>query len=165
VKIQIKHRWNGRTLYEGEYDSLATALIAGVRARADLKGAYLKGADLEGADLEGAYLKPIRDDIFKILESAPLEARTLREALAAGQVNGSCYEGECACLVGTIANARGCNYLDRVAMGGLVPNGGRPAERWFLAIQPGMSASHPVVEITLQWIDEWLAANTLATKP
>jgi hypothetical protein len=41
---------------------------------------------------------------------------------------------------------------------GLTPNSVRPAERWFTAIRPGMPSTHPVVALTLHWIDEWLAA-------
>jgi Family of unknown function (DUF5758)/Pentapeptide repeats (8 copies) len=52
----------GSVLFECDADSLKDALVAAVRQRADLQGAYLRdaylrGADLRGADLQGAYLQ------------------------------------------------------------------------------------------------------------
>ena len=57
MKIQIKHRFNGSILFEGEFGSLKFALIAAVKSGAYLRGAYLRGAYLSGADLRGAYLR------------------------------------------------------------------------------------------------------------
>jgi hypothetical protein len=59
--IEIKHRFSGAVLWSGEEPSLRGAVIAAVKAGADLAGAYLAGAylagaDLAGADLAGAYL-------------------------------------------------------------------------------------------------------------
>ena len=63
----ITSRFDGRTLYECEAESLLKALRTAVRSGADLcgadlrgaylRGAYLCGADLSGADLRGAYLR------------------------------------------------------------------------------------------------------------
>jgi hypothetical protein len=66
--------------------------------------------------------------------------------------------------VGTIAAARGCFYTE---MPGIKPNGGRPAERWFLAIRPGCTPDKsPVATLTLEWITEWSkAAQEMATAP
>jgi hypothetical protein len=41
----------------------------------------------------------------------------------------------------------------------LLPDANRPAERWFLAINPWMSRNHPIVKVTLEWLDEWVAKN------
>jgi hypothetical protein len=65
------------------------------------------------------------------------------------------YEGDCCCLVGTIANACGAPY--RTLAGGLTPNSSRPAERWFLGIKPGDTPeTSQIVAITVGWIDEFV---------
>jgi uncharacterized protein YjbI with pentapeptide repeats len=60
MKIEIKSLL-GSVLFEGDFASLADAVIAAVKARAnlsdaDLSGADLRGANLRGANLSGAYL-------------------------------------------------------------------------------------------------------------
>jgi hypothetical protein len=120
---------------------------------ADLGGANLRGANLRDANLRDANLTPIRDDFWAVLCSAPAEVAGLRKALIEGRVDGSTYEGDCACLVGTLANVRQCNYA---AIPGLAPNGDRPAERFFLAIKEGDTpeTSEPA-KIAVEWIDEF----------
>ena len=61
MKIEIKNRFNGSILFEGEFESLKVALEIAVKGDADLRdaylsGAYLRGANLSGADLSGADL-------------------------------------------------------------------------------------------------------------
>ena len=117
---------------------------------ADLEGANLEGADLKGADLEGANLAKIKENFLLILETAKPEIEFLKSALENGKVNGSVYTGECACLIGTIANARKCdvNTLEK--------NLYSPAERWFLGIKPrDIAESNQIVKITLDWIEEF----------
>ena len=114
-------------------------------------------ADLRGANLDGADLSRIREDLYAVLGSAPNEVPALLQALRDGRVDGSTYEGDCACLVGTIAKARGCYYNE---VSGLPPDSSRPAERWFLAIRKGdRPADNQVAAITERWIAEWVAAR------
>jgi hypothetical protein len=121
---------------------------------ANLERANLEGANLRGANLEEANLEPIRSDLHSVLDSAPQEVTGLLAALRAGKIDGSTYEGDCACLVGTIANVRGCSYKI------LAPDHSRPAERWFLAIRTGDTpASSQIARITESWIQEWLAGR------
>ena len=185
MQIQIKHRCNGTVLFEGEFETLASALVEAVSKDADLRGAdlrganlrganlgganlyganlgganlygaNLRGANLRGANLGGANLAPIRTDFFDVLLRAPGEVAALRQALIDGRVDGSTYSGDCACLVGTIANARGCEKDDLVT---IEPDSDRPAERWFMNIHPGDTPekSH-VAKLTVEWVDEFLA--------
>ena len=148
---------------------------------ADLRGANLRGADLSGANLSGAnliganliganlsdanlsgaknipqeYFDLCRDDIFSVLSSAPQEARGVLAALEGGKVDGSTYEGACACLVGTIANIRGCDYHDL----GIKPDGSRPAEQFFMQIKAGDTPeTNPAAKMAFDWIAGWIAS-------
>jgi hypothetical protein len=141
--------------------SLADASLAG----ADLTGASLTcadltRADLAGASLAGADLTPIRDDLWAVLSAAPAEVDGLRAAIAAGRVDGSTYDGDCACLVGTIAHIRGVAYTD---LGVIQPNSARPAERFFLIVRRGDTPDRcDAARIAMEWIDQWLAAMRAA---
>src|SRR3990167_803422 len=121
---------------------------------ANLTGANLSGADLMDANLMDANLTIIRDDLWAVLSSAPAEVPALLQALANGKVDGSTYSGTCACLVGTIANARGC---DVNSLGALKPQSWRPAERFFLGIKPGDTPENSqAAKLAHEWASEWL---------
>jgi hypothetical protein len=125
---------------------------------ADLSEAYLTVANLTGANLSEAILEPIKKDFLSAILYLPGEIPFLRQALVDGRVDGSTYEGECACLAGTMAHATGLNW-EEFQEEHLMPIGsGSPRERWFLAICQGDTPeNNPVVAITLGWIDEALA--------
>jgi hypothetical protein len=90
-----------------------------------------------------------------VLSSAPAEVEGLRLAIIEGRIEGSTYEGECACLVGTIANVRHENYLN---LGALRPNSYRPAECFFLAIHKGDTPeTNQFSKLALEWVDQWLS--------
>jgi uncharacterized protein YjbI with pentapeptide repeats len=98
-----------------------------------------------------------RNDFRQIISTAHAEIPALIAALRAGKVNGSTYSGECACLVGTIANARGVDVYT------LPTNSSRPAERWFLMISkgdtpgnnsPGAIAAGKAIEWALEYCAE-----------
>lgn len=193
MKVEIKHRWNGTVLFTAELEprfeaepfgvqlgeaaklaveaeaNLSGANLSGANLReanlsgADLSWADLSGADLSGADLREADLTPIRDDIWAVLSAAPAEVEGLRQALIEGRVDGSTYSGECACLVGTIANIRATNVHQ---LGALKPNAGRPAERFFLAIREGDTPeTNQCSMLALRWVDEWLCNMRAAFGP
>ena len=126
------------------------------RARLDgasLVGARLDGASLVGAILDSASLVPIRNDMWAVLTMAPLEVPALIAALNEGRVDGSAYEGECACLVGTIANARKCSHD---AIEGLEPDSSRPAECFFMGIKKGDTPeTNQVSKLARDWSLEW----------
>ena len=165
MPITITSRWTGSIVFSVETPSLKLALEAGVKSRADLRDAHLTGADLMRADLtdahltgavlRDAHLTPVRDDLWAVLSAAPAEVGGLRTALIEGRVDGSTYEGTCACLVGTLANVRHCKYTE---ITGLFPNSRRPAERFFLAIHRGDTPENSAfAKLAVEWIDAWLA--------
>jgi hypothetical protein len=150
------------------YAYLSGANLSGANLRgADLSDAYLSGANLRGADLSDAYLSgadltPVRDDLWAVLSSAPREVPALIAALKAGRVDGSTYEGECSCLVGTIATARNSAIGD---LGSLKPNSSRPVERFFLSINRGDTPeTNQFSKMALEWSEEWLATMQAAFK-
>ena len=96
--------------------NLREANLYGANLRgADLRGANLRGANLRGANLSGAnektlpqdYINQCSRDILFILGCLKKEVPALKQMLIDGKVNGSQYEGECACLIGSLANADG----------------------------------------------------------
>jgi hypothetical protein len=112
---------------------------------ANLRGANLRGANLYGADLYGADLKNLPQDfinqcsrdILFILACLKNEVPSLRKMLIEGKVDGSQYEGECAGLIGSLANADGgmekvCSAIPFYEKG--THNYG---EMWFLNIRKG----------------------------
>jgi hypothetical protein len=131
---------------------------------ANLRDADLRDADLSDADLSDADLGFFKTDFFDVLIRAPREIAGLREALVAGRVDGSTYEGACACFVGTISNVRGVSYE---SLGnGIKPNSSRPAERWFMSIRKGDTPeTNQVSRVTVEWIDEFVGLLAMATVP
>lgn len=125
---------------------------------ADVTGASFRHATFTNTNLRQANLATIRTDFFEVLSACPNEVDGLEQAIRDGQIDGSTYSsyGKCCCLVGTIAGIRQTPY-DCVL--GLVPDSARPAERWFLAMTPGMRVTHQIVAITLEWINEWRKEN------
>jgi hypothetical protein len=132
---------------------------------ADLRSANLRSADLRSADLYGARdlpntaLSPIREDIRKILDATPHEVGGLLQAIWDGKVDGSTYTGDCACLVGTIAKVRRCEYD---AIPGLVPDSNRPAEQWFVNIRKGDTpVTNPAAAFACAVIAEWMHERSI----
>jgi uncharacterized protein YjbI with pentapeptide repeats len=147
--------------------NLSYANISGANlSEANLSGANLSYANISGANLSyanisGANLSQFKNDIFDVLLRAPNEIEGLRQSLIDGKVDGSAYEGDCACLVGTLANIRNCDY--RLLNNGIYPNASRPAEQWFMLIKKGDTPEiNNVSKITVEWIDEFLGLFALA---
>jgi hypothetical protein len=134
--------------------SLVGARLDGARlVRASLVGARLDGASLVGARLVRANLKPIQDDFDAVLLAAVSEMDGLEKALFSGQVDGSTYSGPCACLVGTIAKVRGCDYRK---LDGLTPDASRPIETFFLAIRKGDTPeTSQFAALAVDWIRDF----------
>lgn len=131
---------------------------------ADLKGANLTGANIAGThlyraningiDLNVADLSEIKRDLYEILDRVPNEVPGLLKALREGRIDGKTYEGDCACLVGTIANLRDCSFM---SIPGVTPDEDRPAEQWFRLIRLGNTpGTNQAAAITEQWILEWM---------
>ena len=165
MKIEIKHRVTGSVLFAIETESWKLAVEAALKQQADLRyanlryanlsSANLSSADLRSANLRSADLRSAKNDLWAVLCQQPREVSGLRLALIEGRVDGSTYEGECACLVGTIANVAECAYD---ALPVLKPDSNRPIELLFCAINKGDTPdTNPISKIAVEWIDEWSA--------
>jgi uncharacterized protein YjbI with pentapeptide repeats len=127
----------------------------------DLSGSNLRGSDLRGSNLRGSDLSDIRNDFLAEVLKLPNELEFLRQALMAGKVDGTTYKGECACLAGTMAHAKGIQDYD----GTPIRNGltfradtSSPRERFFLAIREGDTPeNNSACKIALEWTDEAIA--------
>ena len=129
--MRILNRWNGVLIMDTGDVALPGADLRGANlSGADLRGAdlseanlrgadlrganlsvaYLRGANLRGADLRGADWEALRQEMREFKQFFAPEIPGLIQALKDGRVNGSVYEGKCACLVGTCANLRGAKY-------------------------------------------------------
>jgi uncharacterized protein YjbI with pentapeptide repeats len=81
---------------------------------ANLEGAYLEGANLKGANLYGVKNPPQylidyfkKDLLYVLLHSPRTDIEILREKVIAGEIQGTQYSGDCACLIGTLYKADG----------------------------------------------------------
>jgi hypothetical protein len=149
--------------------SLSDANLGGADLRnADLGGANFNGAHFSGANLigvnlsyanlNGADLSEIKADYLAVLSVAKHEVTELYEALLSGKIDGSAYTGECACLVGTIANIRHENHKELGI--DLHPNPSRSAEKWFLNIRKGDTPDNNAVSaIVKDWTLEFMENN------
>jgi hypothetical protein len=113
---------------------------------ADLREANLREANLRGADLRGqtldklpaAFIESCSRDMLFIMEHLKPEVSFLKEKLLAGEVDGTQYEGDCACLVGTLGKkvdegvAGVCRAIPFYTKGTH-----NPGEQWFLNIHRG----------------------------
>ena len=144
------------------YANLSSADLRSADLRsADLSYANLSSADLRYANLRSADLKEIKEDFFKVLSISKNEVVGLYDALMRGKIDGSQYQGECACLVGTVANIRNEKY-DNLGID-LRPNSDRLAERWFLGISKGdIPANNEVSRVTVSWAEEFMTENGLS---
>lgn len=154
--VQIKHRFTAAVLFEPDCDDNSLKLT--------LKLAIENKVNLSYSDLRGSNLLPIKADFIEIISQAPREVPALIQALKAGRVDGSTYSGECACLVGTIAHARGLE-VDSLQFD-IPTDSGRPAERFFMAIRKGDTPeTNAASKIALEWAESWLTTQLAAFAP
>ena len=182
MKFAIRNRWTGNVQFEAEIEATddtplrikiglavkwarkSGAKLSGADlsdadlSGANLSGAVLSGANLSGADLSGANLRSFKADFWMILTENPNEVSGLISALEDGRVDGSTYEGDCACLVGTIANLR------HVHVDTLTRDAQRPAEQWFLMIKKGDKPGDDTgggfaSSKAMEWAREWVALS------
>jgi len=124
---------------------------------ANLSSANLSSANLSYADLSYANLRSFKADLWMTLAQNRHEVPALIAALQEGRVDGSTYEGPCACLVGTIANAKDVSFSE------LEHSASNPAEVWFSMIRSGDkpgddSAGGFASKMALDWANDFQVA-------
>ena len=125
---------------------------------ANLSDADLYDANMRGANLYGANMRSFKADFWAVLTTARKEIPGLISAMREGRIDGSTYSGECACLVGTIANVR------HVSANTLEQDSSRPAEQWFSMIKKGDkpgddSGGGFALQQALEWAEEYCALS------
>ncbi len=152
TKIEIK-TIGGSVLfaYEKENNTIRDTLEQAVKEDANLEGANLEDANLEDANLryanlEGAnektlpisYINQCSRDMLFVFEHLKSELPYLRDKLVSGHVNGSQYEGECACLIGSLGHGKK-DCIDKVVESIPYYNKGlhNYCEQWFYQIHSG----------------------------
>jgi hypothetical protein len=139
------------------YANLSSANLSS----ANLSSANLSSADLSSANLSYANLRSFKADLWMTLTQNRHEVPALIAALTEGRVDGSTYEGPCACLVGTIANAKDVSYDE------LEHSASNPAEVWFSMIRNGDkpgddSAGGFAAKMALDWANDFQIAMGVA---
>ena len=190
MKFEIKNRWTGEVKFTAEINCAEDAsyrlkiglavkwaletdanltdadltradLTDANLTRANLTDANLTRANLTRANLTRADLTAVRADFLAEVLKLPNELEYLRDALIAGKVDGSTYTGECACLAGTLAHARGiANYSGQDITNGCTfkASCGSPRERFFPAIPKGATPeNNSACKIALEWTNEAIA--------
>ena len=143
---------------EKEDNTIKETLVQAVKDGADLRGADLK-------NLPEDFINQCSRDMLFIFEHLKSELPFLREKLLAGKVNGTQYEGECACLIGTLANGDGgiekvCSAIPFYKKGTH-----NPGEQWFLNIKEGDTPkNNEFAKHVLMLIDMVLEKPKLAHK-
>ena len=153
--------------------NLSGANLSGADLRdADLSGADLSGADLSGADLSSANLssadlrdadlEPIKNDFFIVLLRGLPEIEFLKENIISGRIDGSTYDGPCACLSGTLYNGATLHngVAEPVVKQKILScrNASRPIERFFLGINKGDTPeTSQFSKLALEWLIEFQA--------
>jgi len=146
--------------------NLTDANLAG----ANLTGANLADANLTGANLADANLAHFRSDMIAEILKLPDELEALRTAIIGGLIDGSSYSGDCACLAGTLAKARGlpAGYSgESIVFNGMqfIADSSSPRERWFMMIKPGDTPdTNQASRLALEWVNEAIAIRDIIRK-
>jgi len=115
--------------------SYANLRSANLRSALTLMGCALRGCKLK--NLPPQFINICSRDMLFIFNHLKKELPGLRKALVEGRVDGSQYEGECACLIGTLANLDGGLTEVCSAIPYYEKDAANPGETWFLAISEG----------------------------
>ena len=166
--IEIKNKFTSKILfeYEKENNTIKHTVAEAIKSKANLSGADLWGANLSGADLSKANLSVIKADMFYVLLYSIDEIKFLKQNIIDGRIDGSTYDGECACLSGTLINGakitNGKQEKEVIKKIMDCRDSSRPIERFFLGIKIGDTPENSQVsKLALQWIEEFeiLIAN------
>jgi hypothetical protein len=121
-------------------------------------------------------LTEAKADFMEVCSKFPNEVGALRRAIIDGRINGSLYGGPCACLKGTLANAKwgvlprvfaaGEKYdMERLEAFGIPCDSDLPAEKFFYLIMQGDTPETcEFSAIALGWCDEFIRSRDKVLK-
>jgi uncharacterized protein YjbI with pentapeptide repeats len=127
---------------------------------ADLRNANLSWADLSEANANNIKLGLYNERLYKhdfwgILMRFKKEIPGLVDGIKKGEIDGSCYSGKCCCLMGTIANVKGCDVDDDQFN---IKLSNSPIEQWFTLIKPSDTHENNFAsKKALEWIEEFVS--------
>jgi hypothetical protein len=141
---------------EGSIDVYGTAKVGSIDVYGTVEGRiYVYGTrgNLKDRTFYGKKIDAIQADHALLLALAtPDEVAALRAALVAGKIDGHLYEGECACLVGTIEKSRTEKTIVR--------DSHRLAEKWYMAISKGHTPETSThAQLAVEWIDAFVESK------
>jgi uncharacterized protein YjbI with pentapeptide repeats len=165
---------NGTLLFEDEKLSLRELVEKNKKSLrgANLEGANLEGANLEGANLRGAglrganlssdnaWLLQAKQNILYIFSYLASEVPILKQKIIEGRIDGTQYEGECCCLIGSLGNGKAESVIPYYKKG--LHNTG---EQLFWQIKEGdMPEITQFSKIALELCDEFLETMKIKEK-
>ena len=138
------------------YTDLSDTDLSGANLRrTNLYCADLRRADLNYAKLSGANLSGAKEDFLREVLKMPGELEFLRDAIRNGKINGSVYDGECACLAGTLSKATGKSWSIFKDDSPIAIDASSPRERFFMGIAEGDTPeTNPISAIALKWTNK-----------
>lgn len=105
-------------------------------------------------------LAAVKKELFEVLSIAPEEARSVRQAIIAGDVDGGYYIGECCCIKGIIAAKLGIPVKNLEQTYGIGLNQRSYLENFLFNIVEGDTPeSSAFSRAILEWCDEFIAAQ------
>lgn len=112
------------------------------------------------ANLREANWEDVLDDFLPKLTALINEVPFLYKSIIDGKVNGSTYTGECACFIGTMANARKCEYTELESV--VAIDSSSPTEKFFLGIKKGDTPeNNPLSLLAKGWVEQFMNDNSV----
>jgi len=149
IKFDVLNRFSGAIQFTAEIDC-ADSEPHCWKLRLAVQWAIKTGADLSGAKLRRA-----KEDFLREVLKMPGELEFLRDAIRNGKINGSVYEGECACLAGTLSKATGKSWSIFKDDSPIAIDASSPRERFFMGIAEGDTPeTNPISAIALEWTNK-----------
>ncbi len=179
IKFDVLNRFSGEIQFTAEIDcadsephcwKLRLAVQWAIKTGADLSDTDLSGAnlrrtnlycadlrraDLNYAKLSGANLSGAKEDFLREVLKMPGELEFLRDAIRNGKINGSVYDGECACLAGTLSKATGKSWSIFKDDSPIEIDASSTLARFFMGIAEGDTPeTNPISAIALKWTNK-----------
>ena len=160
MKIQIKSTNGDLIFVHNELNNtIKKTLEKAVSVYAYLGGANLGDANLGGAkNIPQLYINTCSQQMLYIFTQLKHELPRLRKKIVDGQIEGTQYEGDCCCLIGTLGGGNDECINTVVASMKYYDKGlHNPAEQWFYQIREGDTPENSLfARHALKLIDEVL---------